>query len=58
MCTILRTYLLDTGAHPASCKMGTESFPGVKCGRCLLLTTQNLLVPRSRKIRAIPLPIL
>ena len=21
------------GAHPASCKMGTKSFPGVKCGR-------------------------
>jgi len=21
------------GAHPASCKMGTGSFPGVKCGR-------------------------
>ena len=20
------------GAHPASCKMGTGSFPGVKCG--------------------------
>jgi len=21
------------GAHPAYCKMGTWSFPGVKCGR-------------------------
>ena len=41
------------GAHTASCKMGTGSFPGVK-----LLTTHPLLVPRSWKSRAIPLPIL
>jgi hypothetical protein len=27
------------GAHPACCKMGTGSFPGVKCGRGVLLTT-------------------
>ena len=27
------------GAHPASCKMGTGSFPVVKCGRGMLLTT-------------------
>ena len=27
------------GAHPASCKMGTGSFLGVKCGRGVLLTT-------------------
>ena len=26
-------------AHPASCKMGTGSFPGLKCGRGVLLTT-------------------
>ena len=26
------------GAHPASCKMGTGSFLGVKCGRGVLLT--------------------
>ena len=31
------------------------SFPGVKCGGGLLLTTHLLLVPRSRKSRAIPL---
>ena len=30
------------GAHPASCKMGTGSFPGVKCGRGVLLTTHPL----------------
>ena len=35
------------GAHPGSCKMGTGSFPGVKCGRGVLLTTHLLLVPRS-----------
>jgi len=43
------------GAHPDSCKMGTESFPGGKCGRGVLLTTHPLLVPRSWKSRAIPL---
>jgi len=32
--------------------------PGVKCGRGVLLTTHPLLVPRSWKSRAIPLPIL
>jgi len=36
-------------AHPASCKMGTRSFPGVKSGRGVLLTTHLLLVPRSWK---------
>ena len=46
------------GAHPASCTMGTGSFPGVKCGRGVLLTTHPLLVPWSRKSRAIPLPAL
>jgi len=44
--------------HPASCTMGTGSFSGVKCGRRVLLTTQPLLVPRSWKSRAIPLPTL
>ena len=46
------------GAHPASCKMGTGSFPGVKCGRGVLLTTHTLLVLRSWKSRAITLPTL
>ena len=46
------------GAHPASCKMGTGSFQGVKSGRGVLLTTNRLLVPRSWKRRAIPLPTL
>ena len=36
-------------AHPASCTMGTGSFPGVKCGRGALLTTHPFLVPRSWK---------
>jgi len=26
------------GTHPASCTMGTGSFPGVNCGRSVLLT--------------------
>ena len=46
------------GAHPASCKMVTGSFPGVKCGRGVQLTTHPLLVPQSWKSRAIPLPTL
>jgi len=46
------------GAHPDSRKMGTWSLPGVKCGRGVLLTNQPLLVPRSWKSRAIPLPTL
>jgi len=33
----------DPGAHRASCKMGTGSFPEVKCGRGVLLTTHPLL---------------
>ena len=46
------------GAHPASCKMGTGSLPGVKICRGVLLTTYRLLVPWSRKSRAIPLLLL
>ena len=36
--------------------MDTGSFPGVKCGRGVLLTTHPLLVPRSWKSRTITLP--
>ena len=46
------------GAQSVSCKMGTGSFPGVKCGQGVLLTTRPLLVPRSWNSRAIPLPTL
>ena len=49
---------IGPGAHPASCKMGTGSFPGEKCGRSVLLTPHPLLVPRSWKSRAIHLPTL
>jgi hypothetical protein len=35
-------------AHLASCTMGTRSFPGVSCGRGVMLTTHPLLVPRSK----------
>jgi len=44
------------GAHPASRKIGTGSFPRVMCGRGVLLSTHPLLVQRSWKSRAIPLP--
>ena len=44
------------GALPASCTMGTGSFPEVKSGRGVTLTPHPLLVPWSRKTRAIPLP--
>jgi hypothetical protein len=46
------------GTHPASCTMGTGSFPRVKCGRGVLLTTHPLLASRSWKSRAITLPTL
>ena len=36
------------GDHPAPCTMGTGSFPGLKWGRGVLLTTHPLLVPRSQ----------
>ena len=42
------------GAHPASCTMGTVSFPGVKSGRGVTLTPHPLLLPWSWKSRAIP----
>ena len=44
------------GVHPASCTMGTGSFPGVKSIRGVILTPHPLLVLWSRKGRAIPLP--
>jgi hypothetical protein len=44
------------GAHPTSCTVGTGSFPGVNCGRGVLLSIHHLLAPRSWKSRAIPLP--
>ena len=43
------------GVHPASCTMGTGPFPGAKTGRGVTLTPYHLLVPWSRKCRAIPL---
>ena len=45
----------EPGAHPASCIMGTGSFPGVKSGRGVTLTPHPLLVPWPWKGRAIPL---
>ena len=35
------------GAHPASCTMGTGSFPEVKSGRGVTLTPHPLPVPWS-----------
>jgi len=43
------------GAHPASSRMGTGSFPVVKIGRGVTLTPHPLLVLWSGKGRAIPL---
>ena len=43
------------GTHPASCAMGTVSFPGVNSGRGVTLTFHPLLALWSRKSRAIPL---
>jgi hypothetical protein len=36
------------GAHPASCTMGTGSFPVVECGRGVTLAPHPLLVQRSK----------
>ena len=44
------------GAHPASSTRGTGSYPGVKYGGGVLLTTHPLLGQPSWKSRAIPLP--
>jgi hypothetical protein len=44
-----------SGSHPASCTMGTRSFPGVKSGRGVTLTPHPPLVPWSWESRAIPL---
>ena len=47
------------GSHPVSRTMGTGSFPGVKSGRGVKLTSHPLLVPWSRNSRVIPvLPLL
>jgi hypothetical protein len=43
------------GAHPVSCIMGTGILPGVKSGQGVTLNPHPLLVPSSRKDRAIPL---
>jgi hypothetical protein len=43
------------GTQPASCTMGTGSLPRVNSGRGVTLTPYPLLVPWSRKGRAIPL---
>ena len=48
----------DPEAHPASCTMGTRSFPGVKSGQVVTLTPHPLLVPWSWKGTAIPLLLL
>ena len=35
-------------ANPASCTMGTGSFPAVRCGRGVTLTPHPILTPRSK----------
>jgi hypothetical protein len=42
-------------AHPASCTMGTGSFPGLNSGRGVTLAPHPLLLPWSWNGRAIPL---
>jgi hypothetical protein len=44
--------------HPASCVMGTGSFPGVRCGRGVTLTPHLLLVPRSYTVELYEIPLL
>ena len=52
---ISATVQTGPGAHSASCAVGTVSFPGVKNDRGVTLTPHPLLVPWSRKGRALPL---
>ena len=52
----LKSAETELNFKPYNCVLGTGSFPGVKCGRGVLLTTHPLLVPRLWKSRAIPLP--
>jgi hypothetical protein len=50
---IILCFQTGSGAHPASCTVGTGgSFPGVKRGRGVMLTTHPLLVPRLKKSRS------
>ena len=49
----LSTQILS--AHPGSCTRGIGSFSGVKSGRGARLTPHPILMPLSRKSRAIPL---
>jgi hypothetical protein len=39
---------IGLGAYPASCTMGTRSFPGVESGRGVTVTPHPLLVLRSK----------
>ena len=54
---LLVPWIISTGsgAHPASCTVGTGSLPGVKSGRGVTLIPHPLLVPWWWKGRAIPL---
>jgi tetrahydromethanopterin S-methyltransferase subunit C len=51
---IATDYGLGTNQPPVN--LVPVTFPRVKSGRGVLLTTHHLLVPRSWKSRAIPLP--
>jgi hypothetical protein len=44
-----------SGGHPASCTMGTGSFPGIESGRGVTLTPHPFLCRGLEKSRVIPL---
>jgi len=50
-----KIFRTDPLTHPASCTMGTGYFPKLKSGRDVTLTAHPLLVPWSRKSRAVTL---
>ena len=55
---IFRPFRPALGPTQPPAKLVPGFSPGVKCGRGVLLTTHALLVPRSWKSKAIPLPTL
>jgi hypothetical protein len=53
--SVFQNIQTGSGAHPASCSMGTGFFPGGEAAVGVMLTSHLQLVPRLRMNGAIPL---